>query len=74
MKRIEFIGKWSIARTERERRIRDEFIDDLDSLIKERDEAIFHAFKKCNFKCGDTELDKQTCQCFNDFKELTDKL
>ena len=43
-------------------------------VIKKREEIIFHSFKKCNFKCGDTELDKQTCQCFNDFKELTDKL
>ena len=74
MNRIEFITKWSLTRTECERRIRDEFIDDLDSLINKRDEAIFHAFKKCSFKCGDTEMDKQTCQCFNDFKELTSKI
>lgn len=71
MERIEFISKWSLARTERERRIRDEFIDDLNSLINKRDESIFHSFKKCNFKCGDTEMDKHTCQCFNDFKEIT---
>lgn len=22
---------------------------------------------KCNFNCGDTELDKMTCQCYNDY-------
>lgn len=27
--------------------------------------------KKCSFNCGDTELDKLTCQCYNDYLQAT---
>ncbi len=59
MKRDEFIDKWSISDTEWHRKIRSEFIKDLDELLDnclQKEEE-----SKCNGNCGMNYCDENGC-------------